>query len=125
MTEQLTIDSFYESGRKGKLTGLKCESGHITVPPRRSCRLCHSRRVEAVDLSGKGTVISYTEVQVKAKEFPIDTPYTLALVGLDEGGTLLGIMRGESEGLGHGSKVSVKFVDVKNEKWPRIFFEII
>ena len=62
---------------------------------------------------------------MKAKEFPIDTPYTLALVELDEGGNLLGVLRGQVAGVKYGSRIAVKFVDVTNEKWPRIFFDVI
>lgn len=125
MAERLTVDSFYENGRNGKLVGLKCQAGHITVPPRRSCRLCHSTNLETVELSGNAEVVSYSEINVKAKDFPINTPYTLALVKLHEGGNLLGVIRGQTVGLKHGAKVTVKFTDLNNEKWPRIFFDLL
>ena len=122
MSEKLTIDQFYESGRAGKLVGLKCEVGHVTVPPRHSCAICSSTNLETVELSGKGSIVSFTEVNVKTKEFPLSTPYTLSLVTLDEGGSLLGIFDGSL--LEHGTKVSVKFRDIgEKSKWPRIFFE--
>jgi uncharacterized OB-fold protein len=122
MSEKLTIDQFYESGRAGKLLGLRCESGHVTVPPRHSCASCGSTNLETVELSGKGSVVSFTEVNVKTKEFPLQTPYTLSLVSLSEGGSLLGIFDGSE--LEHGTKVSVKFREIGDKsKWPRIFFE--
>ena len=125
MAEILTVDSFYENGRKGKLIGLKCQAGHITVPPRRTCRLCHSSNIDTIELSGNGEVVSYSEIYSKAKEFPISTPYTLALVKLDEGGNLLGVIRGQSGALRYGAKVAVKFIDFDNERWPRIFFDLL
>jgi len=80
-----------------------------------------------VELSGKGEIISFTVVYVKSKEFPLDTPYTLALVKLEEGGNLLGVVAGVQSTPKHGSRVSVKFEDAANSKgkWPRVFFEIM
>ena len=126
-SQQNTVDSFYEQARKGRLLGLKCELGHVTVPPRHSCRVCQSQSLQAVELSGRGEVISFTDVYVKSKEFPLDTPYTLALVKLEEGGSLLGVIRGVQATPKHGSKVSVKFEDAAGGrgKWPRIFFDLM
>ncbi|MDG6997724.1 MAG: Zn-ribbon domain-containing OB-fold protein [Nitrososphaerota archaeon] len=126
MPEKLTVDQFYESGRAGKLIGLKCDSAHFTVPPRHCCSVCNSTNVETVELSGKGRIVSFTEVNVKTKEFPLPTPYVLSLVTLDEGGNLLGIFSGSANLLEHGTKVSVIFRDIgDNAKWPRVFFEPI
>ena len=36
MPEILSVDAFYENGRKGKLVGLECDSQHVTVPPRKA-----------------------------------------------------------------------------------------
>ena len=72
--------------------GLVCPSGHATVPPRRTCLVCSSANLEVKQLSGKGKILSHTEVFVKSKEFPIATPYLLAIVKLNEGGKLLGIV---------------------------------
>jgi len=124
--QYLTIDQFYEQGRGGRLLGLKCESGHVTVPPRRSCRVCQSLNLQIAELSKTGSVISFTEVYVKSKDFPLETPYTLALVKLDEGGNLLGVISGQTSKLTSGSKVSVIFKDVGEKVgWPRVFFELV
>ncbi|HYB04833.1 MAG TPA: OB-fold domain-containing protein [Nitrososphaerales archaeon] len=125
-TEQrVTIDLFFDQARKGRLTGLKCDLGHITVPPRYSCRVCLSEKLQPIELSGRGEVVSFTEVHVKSKEFPLDVPYTLALVTLVEGGNLMGVLRGFQSVPKHGSKVLAKFEDPPNnrEKWPRTFFD--
>ena len=125
-SEQLTVDRFYEQARAGRLLGLKCESGHVTVPPRRSCRVCQSLNMEVIELSKTGRIVSFTDVHVKSKDFPLDPPYTLAFVKLDEGGNLIGVVSGLTSEVTSGSKVSVKFRDVReNERWPRVFFELI
>jgi uncharacterized OB-fold protein len=119
----ITVDTFYAEARKGTLIGLRCEFGHITVPTRPSCRVCRSLNLESMGLSGKGKVVSFTDVYVKSKEFPVETPYTLAIVKLDEGGNLLGVLRGDRRPV-HGSKVVITFEDVGAGKWPRTFFNL-
>ena len=123
----LTVDRFYEQASEGKFLGLRCPNGHVTVPPRRSCGDCNSLDLESVQLSGRAQVISFTTVNVKSKDFPLQVPYVLTLVKLVEGGHLLGVANITNEAeLKHGTSVSVKFRKVQNEeKWPRIFFEII
>jgi len=124
--QRITIDSFYDQAREGRLLGLRCDSGHVTVPPRHSCRVCQSQNLQAVELSGRGEILSFTDVYVKSKEFSLDTPYTLALVKLEEGGNLIGVVRGFQPAPKHGSKVLVKFEDVPEGpgKWPRTFFDL-
>jgi len=122
--EKFTVDLFYENAHKGKLIGLKCERGHVTVPIRHSCRVCFSQILTTVELSGRGEIVSFTEVHVKSKEFPLETPYTLALVKLEGGGNLLGVLKGFESLPKYGAKVVVKFEDVPGHvaKWPRTFF---
>ena len=121
----VTVDLFYEQASQGKFLGLKCPNGHITVPPRRSCGDCNSLELESVQLSGRGQIIAFTTVNVKSKDFPLQVPYVLALVGLVEGGQLLGVANAREAELKKGTNVSVKFRKVQNEDmWPRIFFEI-
>ncbi len=124
--QQLTIDQFYEQARSGRLLGLRCESGHVTVPPRRSCRVCQSLNMQVIEIAKTGKIVSFTVVHVKSRDFPLDTPYTLAIVKLDEGGNLIGVINGSTSEVVSGTKVSVNFRDVgENGKWPRIFFELI
>ena len=124
MSEILTVDSFYEFALQGKLLGLQCDSAHISVPPRRSCRVCRSTNLNKIELSGSGKIVSWTEVFVKSKEFPVSTPYFLALVELEEGGNLMGIVDGPSSSLKFGTVVSVIFRRLNEKDWPRIFFSL-
>jgi uncharacterized OB-fold protein len=126
MSQQLTVDQFYEQARAGKLLGLKCESGHVTAPPRRSCRICQSLNLQVVELAKTGRVVSSTVVHVKSGDFPLDIPYALALVKLTDGGNLIGVIDGSKTEAESGSNVSIKFRDVGDDKkWPRVFFELI
>jgi uncharacterized OB-fold protein len=126
--EKLTVEAFYSEGKNGVLKGLRCKEGHVTVPPMHSCRICGSEELTLTQLSGRGTISSFTEVYSKSKEFPLETPYTLALVTLEEGGNLLGVIKSKPE---MGLAVRVKFETVEastkliHEKdRPRIFFEL-
>jgi uncharacterized OB-fold protein len=122
----LTVESFYDNARRGKLMGLVCPSGHLTVPPKNNCRVCSSSTLELKQLSGKGKILSFTEVFVKSKEFPVETPYILALVQLDEGGKLLGVLtQNPSSKTVDGASVQVEFKKIiPQDKWPRIFFRL-
>jgi uncharacterized OB-fold protein len=134
LSEKLSVAAFYEEGKKGTLKGLRCEAGHVTVPPRGSCRVCHSAGLKIVNLSGNGRIVSFTEVHSKPAGFPIETPYIFALVSLDEGGNLLGVVRANGMKVDQGDTVRVRFVTVSKEKpepinaekeRPRIFFDRI
>lgn len=129
MPEKLTVEAFYSEGKNGSLTGLRCKEGHVTVPPRHSCRICGSEELTVVQLSGRGTISSFTEVYSKSKEFPLETPYTLALVTLEEGGNLMGVLKSKAE-IGRAVQVKFETVDasaklIPEKDRPRIFFEII
>lgn len=128
MGEKLTVDNFYAEGLKGKLLGLQCESGHVTVPPKSSCRVCTSQDLRIAQLSGIGKIVSFTDVYSKSKEFPIEVPYTLALVTLEEGGNLLGIIEKTRTTIRRDLGVSISFRKLENggkQGWPRIFFSPI
>ena len=79
-----------------------------------------------MELSGKGKVVSYTEVYSKSKEFPVETPYVLALVRLEEGSNLLGVLKQQTK-IELGQAVRVKFEEggekLDANRWPRITFE--
>ena len=80
-------------------------------------------------------MLAFTEVHVKSQEFPVETPFVLALVRLNEGPRLLGVLTPRAGTLGSsefkpGMKIRVTFKqleqpqgEVPPRKWPRIFFE--
>jgi uncharacterized OB-fold protein len=116
--EKLSTEDFYSEGDKTrKLLGLKCENGHYTLPPMHCCIVCQSFFVQRAELSGKGEVLESTEMFSKSGEFPIDVPYHLALVKLDEGPNLLGILEEPTT-----TKVKVEFKKLRDGERARIFF---
>jgi uncharacterized protein len=128
--DALTIEGFYSAAREGKILGLRCNNGHTTAPPRHSCSTCRSTELKTIELTGRGTVISFTVVHVKSQEFPLETPFILALTRLDEGPRLLGVLDAEPNVMIQtGDKVRVLFkqipVDSPAAGWPRIFFQLL
>ena len=92
MTERvITLKSFFEEARAGRLTGIKCgHCGELAIPPKEICPGCQQRAWTPVPLAGRGTVVSFTVIRVPPRGAPAPAPYAVAVVKLDEGVSLLG-----------------------------------
>jgi uncharacterized OB-fold protein len=75
---------FWEGGERGKLTMLRCQACAFYIhPPSARCPRCHSAGIAPADLSGRGTVYSYTVSHIAW--FPgLEAPYVVAVVELPE-----------------------------------------
>ncbi len=82
---------FFNALLEGKLIGQRCKDcGAYTCPPKATCDNCKSRNLEKVELSGKGTIRSFTTIYVAPSGYEKEAPYVVALVELDEGPWILG-----------------------------------
>lgn len=92
MTEPVqTLRGFFERARQGTLTGLRCgHCGELAIPPREFCPSCQTRAWQPVELSGDGTIASFTVIRVAPHRHAAETPYAVAVVRLREGVSLLG-----------------------------------
>ena len=79
---------FWDGTRKGELRLQRCrDCGEIYFPPRPVCPACSSRNVEVFRASGKGKLHSYV---INHRQHPsFASPYSIALVRLEEGPTML------------------------------------
>ncbi len=79
---------FWDGTREGELRLQRCrDCGEVYFPPRPVCPACSSRNVEVFRASGKGTLLSYV---INHRQHPsFDSPYSIALVRLDEGPTMM------------------------------------
>lgn len=84
MKYKLTHRQFNEALKGDKLLGLECKHcGEMNVPPRKVCLACASEDLEVVELSGKGSVETFTVVRVPPEGR--EAPYVVGMVSLDEG----------------------------------------
>ncbi|MEE8471434.1 MAG: Zn-ribbon domain-containing OB-fold protein [Dehalococcoidia bacterium] len=79
-----------------KIMGIKCPScGKVHVPPRLHCPACFVRMSEWVELSGKGTLSTYTIVRYKESYMPKEPPYAYGVIQMDGADTGLTHLLGE------------------------------
>jgi len=87
----ITLQSFFEEARAGRLTAIRCAScGTLAVPPKEFCPACQRRAWEAVPLNGAGKITSFTVIRIPPRGRASEAPYAVAVVRLDEGLSMLG-----------------------------------
>ena len=75
---------FWQGLSEEKLLAQKCTPcGTRFFPPRPVCPSCLGNDLDWVELSGRGTLHSWTKVHLASPEF--DTPFFLGLVDLEDG----------------------------------------
>ncbi|MCX6664497.1 MAG: Zn-ribbon domain-containing OB-fold protein [Euryarchaeota archaeon] len=74
--------------------GNKCGScERIFFPPREACPFCRRKsmgKMQEVQLTGKGEVVTYTIIHVGPEEFEEQVPYPIAIIKLEEGPQITG-----------------------------------
>ena len=82
---------YWESARAGRLATQRCRScGRIWHPPLPACPHCHSTDIGWHEVSGDGTVYTYTVVRHATHAALADhIPYVVAIVELAEGPRLV------------------------------------
>ena len=78
--------SWREHPQRYRLEAARCTGcGTILYPPRVVCPACRGREFETVTLPRKGTVVTYTVIDVPPAGFQGQAPLVLALVELENG----------------------------------------
>jgi uncharacterized OB-fold protein len=84
------VGAFAEGLAEGKIMTTRCTGcGHIEFPPRADCPGCGGTGFEWVDISGKGSLVTYTTIHAAPTGFGDRAPYTIGVIDLEEGGRLL------------------------------------
>ena len=66
---------------EGKVMGTKCKDcGAMFFPPRSDCSICLKSDMEWFEVTGTGTLMSFSELKYGPVGFEDDLPYTIALV---------------------------------------------
>jgi len=89
-TNVITLQSFFNEARAGRLSGIRCRHcSALAIPPKEFCPTCHQRAWDLVPLAGHGTITSFTVIRVPPQGHAVG-PYAVAVVRLAEGVSLLG-----------------------------------
>ena len=105
---------FWQGLDEGVLRTSKCRGcSHMTFPPKPICPECWKSDVDWVDLSGRGTLYSFTEVSAAPATFADEAPYVLCLVDLDEGIRCLSRINERWEDLTPDMRVRLEIRDSK------------
>jgi uncharacterized OB-fold protein len=108
----VTDDSavFWDAVAEQRLVAQRCaECGRLRHPPRPMCPQCHSLSIEVVELSGRGTLYSYSILH-HPQHPAFDYPVLAALVDLDEGVRMVSNLVGvEPNDIRIGMPVEVEF----------------
>ena len=97
---KLTHIQYFEALKENILKGLKClDCGTITVPPKAVCDDCGSTNQEVTQLSGEGTIRTFTVIRVAPEGFK--APYVVVLAQLREGPWLTGLLNSLDPGERH------------------------
>lgn len=111
-----------ETPRRYNLGGSRClVCQSVYFPPRTVCPTCSTHRqsigkMEPLQLSGDGEVVSYTVVHEAAIGFEMQVPYVLALVRTTEGPLLTGqVVNVVPDEMRVGLKVRATFRKLREE----------
>ena len=74
------------------LTGYRVPGGEVTIPLPGSTLEQAPEGAATVDFAGPGRIVTFSVVHVPSTRFKEVTPYTLAVVELDEGARLLALV---------------------------------
>jgi uncharacterized OB-fold protein len=86
MTEKPTVEQYQKNIAMGKFRAFKCKNcGAVIAPPSGTCYKCGGTEMEWTEVSGEGTLVSFTVIHVASDEFQVEAPYYIAIVELKEG----------------------------------------
>lgn len=109
---------FWEGCRNHVLIIQRClDCGNYRFPPGIICRHCMSEMTKWEEITGEGSVYSFTVVFRPVNEaFSSDIPYVIALIELKEGFRMLSNLEGcNPDEIKIGMPVKVFFEDVSEE----------
>lgn len=107
---------YWEAAKRHELVLPRCrQCKTMHFYPRGICPDCMSSDIAWEQVSGKGTVHTFTVVHRGLKDFPLGSPYVIAMVELDEGPRLMTNLvdvEPDATKITIGMRVEVTFADV-------------
>jgi uncharacterized OB-fold protein len=90
-TKEAKAADFISHLEQGKIMATKCQScGRVYFPPRVDCADCLDSKVDWLEITGNGKLVTYTIVNYGPSGFENETPYTLALAEFPGGVKIFG-----------------------------------
>jgi hypothetical protein len=106
---------FIDLRDKKKLGAAKCHKcGFVNMPPRSVCPKCFSKIEELVDISGAGTLVSFTRVNYDSAVQAVKPPYAIGIIKMDGADTSMVHFLGDVDF--KSLKAGMKLEPVFNEK---------
>ena len=108
---------FWDGCAAGKLVLPRCDDcGEVIWYPRSLCPFCASTSTTNVEMSGAGTLYSFSIVRKGSGPFREHAPYVVAIVELDEGPRMMtNVVGADPETLAVGARVRVVFDPVLDD----------
>lgn len=131
MSEEATVKKYFELINQQKLCAAHCSSCNtLHLPPRIFCPNCNSKNTGWTQLSGEGTIRSFTVIHIAGTKYSEDVPYIVAIVALKEGPSacarLVGVDPLKPEDIHVGDPVIADFEEIlgstTEEKTMRLIF---
>jgi hypothetical protein len=111
--------AYWDAARRHELQLQRCRAcGRHVFYPRAVCPHCFSVDLEWRRVSGRGRLHTFTVVHRGLRDFPLGSPYVIAIVELDEGPRLMTNLVGveaDPAKIRIGTPVEVVFEDVSAE----------
>ena len=121
----LSFEPYFQGLREGRLRAQRCtRCSAFQLYPRTVCSHCWSEKLEWLELSGRGTVYSFTIVHRAIEEtWAKRTPYVIALIDVDQGLRLLGNVDGPPENVNVGR--GVELIPAADNSTPGPLFQLL
>ncbi|MBN2467784.1 MAG: Zn-ribbon domain-containing OB-fold protein [Deltaproteobacteria bacterium] len=117
------VNDFIGYLEDGKVMGTKCNKcGMVFFPPRSDCYSCLSSDMAWFEVTGEGTLISFSKLEYGPVGFENDLPYTIAIAQF-QGFKVFGRISKEipDEAIKIGMKLTVAPLKMANDKISYVF----
>jgi len=99
-----------------RLEAQKFDSGFVTLPRRYIDPESGSKKFENINLSGEGTILTFTIIHIAADDYSHNTPYPVAIIETVEGARLTAqIVDCNHEDIKIGARVRLVFRKIMEE----------
>ena len=108
---EFTSKSYADYLAERKIRGSRCaKCGTLHLPPRPVCPECGGSEMAWADVSGAGVIRAFTVIPVSLSTMVGRSPYAVAVVKLDDGPNISGLVQDKRDALSVGARVVAEFV---------------